>query len=365
MRHQFQVRAAVCHAFGSPLTVEPVVVAAPAPGEVRIRIEACAICHSDVAYADGAWGGDLPAVYGHEACGFVEQVGASVEALEVGRRVVVGLVRYCGECARCRAGEPALCTGHFPLDQQRSPIAFPDGRPVFQGLRCGAFAEQVVVHASQAVAVPADLPAASACLIACAVMTGIGAARRTAGVAAGSSVVVIGAGGVGLNAIQGAALAGAHPVVAVDISDQKLAVASAFGATHTLNAAHSDPVAAVLALVGEGADVVIETAGRPATVEQGIACARRGGTVVVVGMPPSGRLAGFDPGLLAHEGKRILGSKLGSSRPAEDVPAIAALYRGGQLRLDELVTATYPLDGINEAIASMHAGEAIRNVIVL
>ncbi len=363
MHHQFEVRAAVCHAFGSPLTVEPVVLAGPGPGEVRIRLEACAICHSDVAYAAGAWGGDLPAVYGHEACGFVEQVGASVEPLEVGRRVVVGLVRYCGECARCRAGEPTLCSAGFPLDRH-SPIVLPGGAPVAQGLRCGAFAEQVVVHASQAVAVPDDLPAASACVIACAVMTGMGAVRHTAAVAAGSSVVVIGAGGVGLNAIQGAAIAGARPVVAVDISDQKLVVASAFGATHTVNASESDPVAAVLALVGEGADVVIETAGSPATVEQGIACARRGGAVVVVGMPPSGRLAGFDPGLLAHEGKRILGSKLGSSRPADDVPAIAALYRGGKLRLDELVTDTYPLDDINQAIASMLAGEAIRNVIV-
>ncbi len=253
-------------------------------------------------------------MFGHEACGTVVEAGEGTP-LEEGERVVVSLVRSCGACARCREGAPALCSARFRLDET-SPIRLADGRRAAQGMRCGAFAEEAVVHASQAVPVPDGVPDTSACLIACAVMTGYGAAVRDAGLAPGASLVVLGAGGVGLNAVQGAAVAGAGEVIAIDVSAAKLA------------------------------------------------CLRRGGTLVVVGMPPSGELAAFDPGALAHDGKRIVGSKLGSARPAEDVPRIAALYREGRLRLDELVTATYPLDKINEAVAAMRRGEAIRNVIL-
>src|SRR4051794_24957657 len=177
-------RAAVCHAFDAPLAVEEVLLAEPGPGEMRVRLEACAICHSDVSLADGAWGGMLPAVYGHEAVGVVERAGDGVE-LEPGARVVVGLVRHCGACARCADGEPALCEAVFPLDE-RSPISFPDDGPVSQGLRVGAFAEEVVIHESQAVQVPTSLPAASAAVLGCAVLTGYGAAVHTARVRPGS-----------------------------------------------------------------------------------------------------------------------------------------------------------------------------------
>jgi S-(hydroxymethyl)glutathione dehydrogenase / alcohol dehydrogenase len=358
-----KARAAVCRSFGAPLSVEEVLIAPPARDEVRIRIEACAICHSDVAYADGAWGGDLPAVFGHEACGVVEEVGAGVGSPATGQRVIVGLVRYSGACARCRDGEPALCTSSFGLDRQ-SPISSASGESIGQGLRCGAFAELVTVHSSQAVPILAEIPPTSACLIGCAVMTGLGAVENTAHVAPGTSVVVIGAGGVGLNAIQGAVIAGADPVVAVDVSASKLAAALAFGATHAIDATHADTVAEVRTLTGGGADFVVSTAGSANAVEQGLACARRGGSLVVVGMPPGGQLASFDAGLLAHDGKRILGSKLGSSRPHEFVPRIAALYATGVLKLDELVTATYPLERINEAMLAMRRGAAIRNVLM-
>jgi Zn-dependent alcohol dehydrogenase len=355
-------RAAVCHAFSAPLVVEDVTLDPPGPDEVRIRVAACAICHSDVAYAAGAWGGDLPAVFGHEACGVVTDAGKGTPLAE-GDRVVVSLVRSCGACPRCREGAPALCAARFRLDET-SPIRLADGRRAAQGMRCGTFADEAVVHASQAVPVPDGVPDTSACLIACAVMTGYGAAVRDAGLAPGASVVVVGAGGVGLNAVQGAAVAGAGEVIAVDVSAAKLAAAAALGATHGIDATAADPVAAVAERTGGGADAVIVTAGAAAAVDQGLACLRRGGTLVVVGMPPTGELARFDPGALAHDGKRIVGSKLGSARPAEDVPAIAELYRDGRLRLDELVTATYPLERINEAIAAMRSGEAIRNVIV-
>ncbi|HEY2867927.1 MAG TPA: zinc-binding dehydrogenase, partial [Gaiellales bacterium] len=193
---------------------------------------------------------------------------------------------------------------------------------------------------------------------------GYGAAVRDAGIEPGASVVVLGAGGVGLNAVQGSAIAGAGEVIAIDVSAAKLAAAAALGATRGIDTTAGDPVAAVDELTDGGADAVIATAGSAAAVDQGLACLRRGGTLVVVGMPPSGELARFDPGALAHDGKRIVGSKLGSARPADDVPRIAELYREGRLRLDELVTATYPLEEINEAVSSMRRGEAIRNVIV-
>jgi len=350
-------RAAVCRRFGEPFSLEDVSLSDPREGEVRVRLEACAICHSDVAYADGAWGGRVPTVLGHEACGLVAETGPGV-ALRTGQRVVVSLIRHCGACGRCRAGEPALCTAAFGLDE-RSPIALAGGGRIEQGLRCGAFAEEVVVHASQAVPVPRHLPAASLSVLGCAVLTGVGAAERAGAVRPGDTVVVIGSGGVGLNAIQGAVIAGAERVIAIDVADEKLAAARLFGATAAVNARTADPAAAV-----EAADVVIATAGSARAVEQGLALLRRGGTLVVVGMPASGEEARFDPTQLAHDGMRIVGTKMGSARPADDIPRLVALYEDGRLKLDELVTATYPLDRINEAADAMRRGEAIRNVLV-
>src|SRR6185312_8919535 len=295
-------RAAVCHAFSQPLTVEEVTLDPTGPEEVRVRVTACAICHSDVAYAAGAWGGELPAVFGHEACGIVVETGLGVAAVAEGDRVVVSLVRSCGACARCREGAPALCAGRFRLDDV-SPILLRDGRRAAQGMRCGAFADEAVVHASQAVPVPDDVPDTSACLIACAVMTGYGAAVRDAGIEPGATVAVVGAGGVGLNAVQGAVIAGAGEVIAIDVSAAKLAAAAALGATLGIDASAADPAAAIAGHTGGGADAVIVTAGSAAAVDQGLACLRRGGTLVVVGMPPTGELARFDPGALAHDGK--------------------------------------------------------------
>ena len=351
-------RAAVCHRFGEPFSLEDVSLSDPREGEVRVRLEACAICHSDVAYADGAWGGRVPTVLGHEACGLVAETGPGVTSLRTGQRVVVSLIRHCGACGRCRAGEPALCTAAFGLDE-RSPIALTGGDRIEQGLRCGAFADEVVVHASQAVPVPRHLPAASLSVLGCAVLTGVGAAERAGAVGSGDTVVVIGTGGVGLNAIQGAAIAGAGRVIAIDVADEKLAAARLFGATAAVNARTGDPAATV-----EAADVVIATAGSARAVEQGLALLRRGGTLVVVGMPASGEEARFDPTQLAHDGMRIVGTKMGSARPADDIPRLVALYEDGRLKLDELVTATYPLDRINEAADAMRRGDAIRNVIV-
>ena len=359
-----RTRAAVCRALGKPLRVETVELADPGPGEVLIRTAACAICHSDIFYVDGAWGGDLPAVYGHEAAGVVEAVGEGVTRLKPGDHVVATLIRNCGFCPACAEGAPVFCEEVFPLDRA-TPLHDEDGKPIVHGLRTGAFAEAMVVDQSQAVAIPKDVPLDSAALIACGVLTGMGAVVNTAGVKAGSSVVVIGCGGVGLNSIQGARLAGASPVIAVDIEPLKLAAAREFGATETINAKSEDVAERVKALTGgRKADWVFVTVGVKGAAEQGASLMKRNGATVLVGMPPSGVLATIDPGYLAADGQKILGSKMGSARPAIDVPMIVRLYREGRLKLDELISGRYRLESINEAIASSRSGAALRNVIL-
>jgi S-(hydroxymethyl)glutathione dehydrogenase/alcohol dehydrogenase len=359
-----KIKAAVCRAFGAPLTIETVELAEPGPGEVMIRTAACAICHSDIFFVDGAWGGDLPAVYGHEAAGVIEAVGPGVTRLKIGDPVVATLIRNCGFCPACAEGAPVFCEEVFPLDR-RSPLSDSDGRPIVHGLRTGAFAERMVVDQSQAVAIPKDMPLDSASLIACGVLTGLGAVVNTAGVQPGSSVVVIGCGGVGLNSIQGARISGASPVIAVDVEPSKLAAAREFGATETVNARSEDVVERVAALTGgRKADWVFVTVGVKGAAEQGVSLMKRNGATVLVGMPPSGVTATIDPGWLAADGQRILGSKMGSARPAIDVPRIVQLYREGRLKLEPLISGRYRLESINEALASSRSGAAVRNVIV-
>jgi S-(hydroxymethyl)glutathione dehydrogenase / alcohol dehydrogenase len=357
------VRAAVCRAFGEPLVVEEVELDPPRADEVRVRVAACAVCHSDVAYASGAWGGSLPAVYGHEAAGIVEEAGAAAGDLTPGDHVVVTLVRACGSCHLCRHGQPALCDARFALDE-RSPLRSADGSEIAQGLRTGAFAEQILVHGSQAVPIPQALPLDRACLLACGVITGYGAVVTTGRLTAGDSAVVIGAGGVGLNCIQGAVLAGVEPIVAVDLAAGRLAAATAFGATHVVDPAADDARQVVRALTeGRGADCVIVAAGSTAAVDLALRLVRRGGAVVLVGMPAAGATVALDPAGLAHDGIRILGSKLGSAQPAIDIPALAGLYLEGRLRLDELISARMPLTEINDALGAAARGEVLRAVI--
>jgi Zn-dependent alcohol dehydrogenase len=278
--------------------------------------------------------------------------------------VVVTLVRSCGGCYFCVRGEPALCDATFPLDET-GPLRSNLGAPIVQGLRTGAFAERVVVHESQVVAVPEELPLDCASLLACGVLTGFGAVVNTARVAPGESVVVIGTGGVGLNSVQAARLSGAQPIVAVDLDDGKLQAARTFGATHAVNPARENARDVVDELTGgRGADHALVTVGAAGVVESGLRLVRRGGSLVVVGMPAAGVAAAFDPTELAHDGRRILGSKMGSARPAHDVPKLVELYARGRLKLDELISGRYTLEEINEAVASTTRGAALRNVIV-
>ena len=359
-----KIRAAVCRAFGAPLSIEEVTLADPGPGEVRVRLAACAICHSDLSYIDGAWGGSLPAVFGHEAAGVVEEIGAGVVGIAPGAHVVVALIRSCGGCFYCARGDQILCETVFPLDQ-RSPIRGGAGESIGHGLRTGGFAEAVVVHRSQVVEIPPQVPLDRACLLACGVITGVGAVTNTARVPAGSAVVVVGAGGVGLNAVQGAALAGARRIIAIDVAEAKLQAARRFGATDLL-AAGADTAARVQALTeGRGADYVFVAAGAKGAIEGAFGLIRKGGTVVIVGMPASGVETAFDPGSFAGWSQRVLGAKMGSARLAIDIPALVDLYRQGRLKLDELVSGRYPLARINEALDDARAGGALRNVILL
>ncbi len=358
------ITAAVCHQFGQPLRIEQVDLAPPGSGEVEVGLSACAICHSDIHYAEGAWGGDLPAVYGHEASGVVEEAGPGVATLKPGDHVVVTLIRSCGHCHYCARGEPYVCETRTALDEA-SPLVDATGVAMTHGLRTGAFAEYAVVHESQAVAIPKDIPMDSASLLACGVITGLGAVVNTAGVGPGDDVAVIGVGGVGLNSIQGAAIAGAGRIIAVDIVPAKLEAAKRFGATHSVDGKGEDAAREVRSITERrGVDFVFVTVGARPAIEQALRMIGSAGTVVIVGIPESGLMAEFEPARLASIGQRIIGSKMGSTSIRRDIPWLVSLYRQGRLKLDELVTGRYPLSGINDAIASVKRGEALRNVIV-
>ncbi len=358
------VKAAVCREFSKPLTIETITLAEPSDGEVEVEVKACAICHSDISYAEGAWGGELPAVYGHEAAGNVSKVGKGVTNVKKGDHVVVTLIRYCGDCHYCNQGSQVMCEAVFPLDKA-TPIHGARGEPMHQAMRSGAFAEKIVVHHSQMVRVPESLPFASASLLACGVITGYGAVVNTAHVRAGQNVAVVGCGGVGLNAIQGAAHAGAGLIIAIDLSATKLLDARKFGATHGFDPREGGVADRIKALTsGRGVDYVFVTVGAKAAFDGAFDFITKNGAVIVVGMPATGVYAQYDPGTVAAWNQRIMGSKMGEAIVSRDIPALAKAYEKGELKLDELVSKTYPLEQINEAIAEVKSRNVMRNVIV-
>lgn len=358
------MKAAICYEFGKPLVVEDIEVNPPQAGEVKIKIAACAICHSDISYQEGIWGGTPPIVLGHEASGIVEQVGPQVGGIEAGDHVIVTLIRSCGHCYFCGQGEVQMCESFFPLSEE-TRLHSKDGQPILQGIKTGGFAEYVVVHESQIVRIPKTIPLDSASLLACGVITGMGAVVNTAQVPLGASVVVIGTGGVGLNSVQGAVLSGAHPIIALDLVPDKLAAAKKLGATHGINPAEKDTKQTIQALTqGRGADYVFVTVGSVKALEQGLGLLRKAGTLVVVGMPPLGAQMQVEALEFANAGQRILGSKMGKTQLQVDIPKWVELYEQGHLKLDELITARYALEEINEAIEAVNRNEALRNVIV-
>ena len=358
------MKAAICREFGKPLVIEEVELLPPRTGEVQVKLAACAICHSDILYTEGAWGGELPAIYGHEASGVVESIGEGVTSVQTGDHVLVTLIRSCGTCHYCSQGDKVRCETTFPLDEQ-SPLRTLDGKTITQGLRTGAFAESVVVDASQLAPIPNDIPLDSASILSCGVITGFGAVVNTAQITSGSSVVVIGTGGVGLNSVQGAAIAGAEKIIALDLSDTKLEASKQFGATHTVNVELENEIKVVRGLTGgRGADYVFVTVGAKSALEQGFKLLCKGGTLVIVGMTADGVQIEFDSCAFASVEQRLLGSKMGSTRLKTDIPWYISLYQQDRLKLDELISGRYPLENINEAIADVNKGDSLRNVIV-
>jgi Zn-dependent alcohol dehydrogenase len=358
-----RIKAAVCHEFGAPLVVEEVELAAPVTGEVEVTLEACAICHSDLSFIDGGWGGTLPAVYGHEAAGRITALGEGISGYDLGDAVLVTLIRSCASCAPCASGQPVQCA--TPYDRDAGPLATRDGGVLQHGLACGAFAEKAVVDQSQIARIPDNMAMDAACLLSCGVITGMGAVVNTAQVRPGQNVVVIGAGGVGLNAIQGAAIAGAARVIAMDVLEEKLEVAREFGATDGVLATSDKPWKEVSRITGgRMADAVFVTVGAIPAFEQGLRYLAAGGDMYIVGMPHSGATAAYEPVILGAMGQGMKGTKMGDTVLRRDIPWMVDLYQQGRLKLDELISGRWSLDEINEAIADTRSGAARRNVII-
>ncbi len=356
------IKAAVCHAFGKDLRIETIHLRAPGAGEVQVDLDAVAICHSDILFMDGGWGGPLPSVYGHEAAGRITAVGPGVSAYAIGQKVLVTLIKSCGGCGSCASGAPVYCSGNKPSDPA---LSLEDGTEVAKPMDCGAFAEAVVVDQSQLAPLPDDIASDVASLLACGVVTGMGAVVNTAQVRPGQNVVVIGAGGVGLNAIQGARIAGAARIIAVDLSEEKLADAKVFGATDGVLASADKPWKAVAGLTGgQMADAVFVTVGAIPAYEQALRFLGRSGTLYAVGMPHSGATAEWEPVIVAAVGQGIRGTKMGDTVLARDIPWMVDMYGQGRLKLDELISKRWSLDQINDAVADTRAGNARRNVIV-
>lgn len=355
-----RIRAAVAHEFNAPLSVEEVELAGPKGREVEVTLEACAICHSDITYASGAWGGALPAIYGHEAAGKVSAMGPDAKGYAIGDRVLVTLIRACGTCPSCASARPAICTEATPI----SPLTTTDGGPIFQAMNCGAFAEKVVVDPSQMAKVPDAMPLDVASLLSCGVITGVGAVVNAAKLQPGEDVVVIGAGGVGLNAIQGAKLAGARRITAVDTTEEKLEDARAFGATNGILASDPKPWKTLMNETGKLADAVFVTVGVAKIYDSAPRLLGPAGRMLMVGMPPSGQTSTYAPDILASLSQSLVGTKMGDTVLERDIPWLADLYLQGRLKLDELISGRWPLDQINEAIEDTKGGKARRNVIV-
>ncbi|MET8581031.1 Zn-dependent alcohol dehydrogenase [Streptomyces collinus] len=334
--------------------VDDLAVREPGPGEVRVAVAAAGLCHSDLSVVDGTIPFPVPVVLGHEGAGVVEAVGAGVTHVVPGDHVALSTLANCGTCPECDRGRPTMC--REAIGRPGRPFSRGD-RPLYQFACNSAFAERTVVRAVQAVRIPADVPLTSAALIGCGVLTGVGAVLNRARVDRGDSVVVIGTGGIGLNVLQGARLAGALTVVAVDANPAKEAVARRFGATEFLTSTEG-----VRDVLPTGADHVFECVGRVELVRRAVDLLDRHGQAVLLGMPPAGAEASFVVSAMFLD-KAILGCRYGSSRPQRDIPLYAELYRQGRLLLDELVTAAYPVEDFEKARADAEAGRVARAVL--
>ncbi|MER7005777.1 zinc-binding dehydrogenase [Dactylosporangium sp. NPDC000555] len=353
--------AAVLRTLDGPLAVEEIELNPAGPGQVRVRLAAAGVCHSDLSLANGTLRQPLPAVLGHEGAGVVVEVGAGVTGVAPGDHVVLNWSPPCRACWFCEAGEPYLCA--HAEDARAVPFATAGGEPVYAGLGTGAFAAETVVGAHACIPVPADIPLAEAALLGCAMLTGVGAVTNAAKVRPGQTVVVIGLGGVGLAAIQGARIAGASAIIAVDPAPAKERLALSLGATHFL-APHDGLSKEIRALTGgRGADHAIECAGRGETIRAAWSATRRGGTATVVGLGSAQDPVTFNALEVAYFARTLVGCMYGSTDPAVDVPVLLEHYRAGRLDLAALVTDETDLSGVGAAFSRMRSGQGARTLI--
>ncbi len=348
---------------GAPVEIRDVVVPDPGSGEARVRVQACGVCHTDLHYREGAINDEFPFLLGHEAAGIVESVGTEVRDLAPGDFVILNWRAVCGACRACRRGRPWYC---FATHNATQKMTLDDGTPLTPALGIGAFAEQTLVAAGQATKVDSRARPEAAGLLGCGVMAGLGAAMYTGGIGRGDTVAVFGCGGVGNAAIAGARLAGANVVIGVDVDDRKLALASEFGATHTVNSRDTHAVEAIRALTdGNGADVCIEAVGRPEVLEQAFYARDLAGTVVQVGVPDPAMRIELPMIEFFGRGGALKPSWYGDCLPSRDFPMLIDLYLSGRLDLDRFVSETIALDEVEEAFHKMERGEVLRSVVVL
>ncbi|MCA9821979.1 MAG: Zn-dependent alcohol dehydrogenase [Dehalococcoidia bacterium] len=357
------MKAAVFHGANQPLTIEEIEVDQPMAREVLVKTMATGVCHSDLHFVDGYYPMMAPTILGHEGAGVVEAVGSMVTQFKPGDHVIACLSVFCGTCERCVSGESYLCRSPEVRRGPKDPPKYTwNGNPVNQFANLSTYAEKMLVHENAIVKVRDDMPWEGAALIGCGVTTGVGAAMNTAAIKPGSTVAVWGAGGVGLSAIQGARIAGARTIIAVDIHENKMKTARDLGATHTVDASSGDPIQKVLDIVPGGVDYAFECIGLKVAAEQAYGAIRDGGVATVVGMIPVGQKIEIE-GSSMLRGKKIQGSSMGSNHFKVHMPQYVELYMQGRLKLDEMVTRTGTLEDVNEAFRAMKAGEVARTVL--
>jgi S-(hydroxymethyl)glutathione dehydrogenase/alcohol dehydrogenase len=364
------ISAAVFLGAGQPIDVRSVELAPPGPHEVEVAIAAAGVCHSDLHMVRGEWEHRTPVVLGHEGSGVVTAVGAGVTDVAVGDHVVLSWVPSCGECRYCKLGRVAQCKTSLEVIAaggtlfDGTPRLSIDGEDCFHYLGVSSYAERAIVPESGAIKVRSDAPLDVIAIVGCAVATGVGAVRSTAQVPAGATVAVIGCGGVGLSCIQGARMVGASRIVAVDLVPAKLEVAVQLGATDVVDGRSGDVVEQLAQLVPEGLDFVFDAIGAIATTQQAIAALGIGGAAVVVGLPPAGQSATFDPLSLAEAEQRILGSNYGSCVPHRDIPDLVDRYMSGELDLDAMISARRPLSEAGAALDDLASGSVLRQLLL-
>jgi S-(hydroxymethyl)mycothiol dehydrogenase len=358
-----QVRGVIARSKGAPVEVTTITIPDPGPGEVIVRVQACGVCHTDLTYREGGINDEFPFLLGHEAAGIVEEVGAGVESVAVGDFVILNWRAVCGQCRACKRGRPQYC---FDTHNASQKMTLEDGTELTPALGIGAFAEKTLVHEGQCTKVDSGADPAVVGLLGCGVMAGLGAAVNTGNVSRGDSVAVIGCGGVGDAAIMGARLAGAGTIIAIDRDPRKLEWARELGATHTVNAAELDTVAAVQELTGAfGADVVIDAVGRPETWRQAFYARDLAGTVVLVGVPTPDLRLEMPLIDFFSRGGSLKSSWYGDCLPERDFPTLVDLYQQGRLPLERFVSERIKLDEVEDAFHTMHKGEVLRSVVVL